>query len=186
MSTLGFALLGLLAHEPATGYELARQLRQPVGYFWHARHSQIYPTLADLEENALVTHEVIDGPGPRPTKRYRITRSGRAAVRAWLRSTTPEVDEREVLLRVYLVWLLPPRDATTMLSAIKQYHQRSLQHYLDTTGLRPPAPTPPPRHPLFGDRVTLEWGIEFERRRIAWIERVINHIQTSEGDSPTE
>jgi len=184
VSTLGFALLGLLARRPATGYELALQLRRPVGYFWHARHSQIYPTLADLESEDLVTHEVIDGPGPRPTKRYRVTRTGRAAVRRWLRSTTPEVDEGEILVRVYLVWLLPPRDAVAMLSAIKQHHERSLQRYLDTTGLRAPAPAPSPRDPLFGDRATLEWGIEFERGRIAWIERTINDISAGESRRP--
>lgn len=177
MSTLGFALLGLLAREPATGYELAQHLRRPVGYFWHAQHSQIYPALAELEANALVTHRVIPGPGPRPTKRYRVTRAGRAAVRAWLRSTTPEVDQREILLRVYLVWLLPPRDAVAMLSAIRHHHEQSLQHYLDTTGLGPPAPST--RDPRFGDRATLEWGIEFERGRIAWIERIINSIQAA-------
>lgn len=137
-----------------------------------------------LGGEALVTHEVIDGPGPRPTKRYRVTRSGRVAVRRWLRSTTPEVDEPEILLRVYLVWLLPPRDAVAMLSAIREHQQRSLQHYLDTTGLRHPAPATPPRDPHFGDRATLEWGIEFEHRRIAWIERTINDIRAGESHRP--
>lgn len=56
----------------------------PVGYFWHARHSQIYPTLAQLEDDGLVTPTVIAGAVPQPTKRYRVTREGRTSVRRWL------------------------------------------------------------------------------------------------------
>lgn len=175
--TLGFALLGLLARQCATGYDLARDLRRPVGYFWRAQHSQIYPTLAQLEADGLVTHQVIAGPGPRPTKRYRATRTGRSAVRRWLRATTPEVDDREILLRVYLVWLLPAGDAVAMLGAIKEHHERSLDHYLNKADVRKPTTVPSPRDPLFGDRATLEWGIEFERGRIAWLDRTIDGIQ---------
>lgn len=163
MSTLGFALLGLLARRPATGYDLARDLRRPVGYFWHAQHSQIDPTLAQLEADGLVTHQVVAGPAPRPTKRYRVTRTGRSAVRRWLRAPTPEVDDREILLRVYLVWLLPPGDAVAMLGSIKEHHALSLDHYLNKTDIGTPTTAPSQCDPLFGDRATLEWGSEFER-----------------------
>ena len=48
-STLGFALLGLLARGSLSGYDIAAQLSHGVGPFWYARHSQIYPELARLE-----------------------------------------------------------------------------------------------------------------------------------------
>ncbi len=73
MSTLGYAILGLLAAQPRTGYDLARLMRTPIGYMWTAHHSQIYPELARLESEGLVAATVIDGPGPRDTKRYEIT-----------------------------------------------------------------------------------------------------------------
>src|SRR6476646_1735266 len=57
--TLGYALLGLLARQPRWGYDLARRMQEPIGYFWHANHSQIYPELAALETDGLVTHEVV-------------------------------------------------------------------------------------------------------------------------------
>jgi hypothetical protein len=34
--TLGYALLGLLARRVGSGYDPARELRRPVGYFWQA------------------------------------------------------------------------------------------------------------------------------------------------------
>ena len=61
-STLGFALLGLLARQPRTGYELSQALRRPIGYFWTAGHSQVYPELARLDAAGYISHTVIDGP----------------------------------------------------------------------------------------------------------------------------
>ena len=84
MSTLGYAILGLLAAQPQTGYDLARLMRTPIGYMWTARHSQIYPELARLEGERLVTATVIDGPGPRDTKRYEITPAGWHALQDFL------------------------------------------------------------------------------------------------------
>ena len=115
MSTLGYAILGLLAAQPRTGYDLARLMRTPIGYKWTAHHSQIYPELARLEGEGLVAATVINGPGPRDTKRYEITpgpfvfaeyttlRSGLIHVQAtiawldWLLDRVDKVDGRTVL-----------------------------------------------------------------------------------------
>ena len=42
--TLGYALLGLLARGALSGYDLARQMRRPVGYFWQARRGTVTAT----------------------------------------------------------------------------------------------------------------------------------------------
>jgi DNA-binding PadR family transcriptional regulator len=49
-TTLGYAILGLLAREALSDYDLSSRMRARVGLFWQARHSQIYPELARLEE----------------------------------------------------------------------------------------------------------------------------------------
>jgi len=171
-STLGYALLGLLAREPATGYDLARMLRRPVGYFWSAGHSQIYPELARLEGAGLVRHTVVEGAGPRATKRYRVTALGRRDVRAWLLATTAEVDEREVLLRVYLLFVLSPAEAVGVVEAIRGHHRSTLQHYrgiaLDDS--------PQDWGPDLVERATLRWGIAFEEGRLAWCDDLLTTI----------
>ncbi|HEY3085299.1 MAG TPA: PadR family transcriptional regulator [Candidatus Dormibacteraeota bacterium] len=48
VTTLGYAILGLLARQSLSGYDLARRLRRPIGFYWTARHSQIYPELRRL------------------------------------------------------------------------------------------------------------------------------------------
>jgi DNA-binding PadR family transcriptional regulator len=83
MSTLGYAILGLLAAQPRTGYDVAKLMRAPIGYMWTAHHSQIYPELAGLEDDGMVSAAVIDGPGPRDNKRYEITPAGWHGLQDW-------------------------------------------------------------------------------------------------------
>ena len=44
MRTLDFAVLGLVAREPSTGYQLAARMKWPVAYYWAEGHSGIYPS----------------------------------------------------------------------------------------------------------------------------------------------
>lgn len=79
MSTLSYALIGALSTKSRTGYELAQHMRTPIAYMWAAQHSQIYPELNRLADAGLIAGTVIPGRGPRNTKRYAITDSGRRA-----------------------------------------------------------------------------------------------------------
>ncbi len=60
ISTLGYALLSLLARGELSGYEMARQMKAPIGYFWLASASQIYAELARLERAGDVGHQVVE------------------------------------------------------------------------------------------------------------------------------
>lgn len=174
MSALGNALLGLLSRQSATGYDLAKLLKNPVSHFWTARHSQIYPELARLESDGLVKHTVIDGAGPRPTKRYAVTPAGRAAVRQWLLDTSNPVDPKEILLRVYLVNLLPATDAITVLTVLRDHHLSMVELFEAIPYESEVAQ--PFETPGFGDWATLSWGLEYERRRAAWLSGLIAEV----------
>src|SRR5690242_17709595 len=61
ISTLGYAILSLLARTPLSGYDIAREMQRPKSFFFgHAQLSQIYPELARLEESELVTSAIIE------------------------------------------------------------------------------------------------------------------------------
>src|SRR5262245_2888646 len=68
VSTLGYALLSLLTRGPATGYDLTQRMREPIGFFWVAQHSQIYPELARLADDGHVRATEGHGPGPHAKK----------------------------------------------------------------------------------------------------------------------
>lgn len=175
-STLGHALLGLLARAPATGYDLSRMLRRPVGYFWSARHSQIYTELARLGAEDLIRHTVVDGAGPRATKRYRLSPAGRRELRSWLVATTPDVEEREILLRVYLLFALRPDEAVKVVAAIREHHVRMLEHFGQHR-----AEFPEQVDEWTADAsalATLEWGVTFEQGRVRWCDRLLDDLST--------
>jgi DNA-binding PadR family transcriptional regulator len=115
--SLRYALLGLLADEPASGYELTRKFERVLQrYAWHARNSQIYPELRQLATDGLVS--VIDQ-GPRRRQTYAITRAGREELRQWMRNP-PDVFlvRNEFVLRLFLLAALAPGEARTLLDRI--------------------------------------------------------------------
>ena len=81
---LEHALLVSLQERPAAGLELTRRFEKSIGFFWQARHQQIYRVLARMEADGWITAETVAQRG-RPEKRvYSVTDDGRAALAAWL------------------------------------------------------------------------------------------------------
>ncbi len=84
-----YALLGLLAVRPWTGYELTNQLRRSLRFVWPSSEGHLYreqKSLIDLGW-ASVEREPV---GRRHRNRYKITAEGERALREWL---TTEPDE---------------------------------------------------------------------------------------------
>ena len=130
MRTLGYAVLSLLSREELSGYDVKRWMERPLGYFWSARHSQIYPELARLEEEGLVTHTVIEQQGKPDKKVYGITDSGREALRVWVTEPPAERPVREELvLKAYSVWLAEPGAAAALFEEQERQHREQLRHY---------------------------------------------------------
>ena len=79
--SLKHALIGLLAEQPASGWDLTRRFEDLLGTVWPAGHPQIYGELRKLEADGFIE---IDSEGPRRRKAYRVTESGIEEVRRWL------------------------------------------------------------------------------------------------------
>lgn len=178
-STLGCAVLGLLADRPRTGYELAQAMKAPIGYMWTARHSQIYPELARLESQGLVDATVIDGPGPRDTKRYTVTEEGLRTLKAWTDSPLTEVARSEFMLRVRCLWLLSPERARQFILT----QRKALEQRLETYAYEEAAfalegdAVDDPTSPSFAEYATLRYGIMRIRDTIAWCDWLLGRLE---------
>jgi PadR family transcriptional regulator, regulatory protein AphA len=117
--SLPHALLGLLAVQPRSGYELTKAFEADLGrYAWQAGHTSIYPELNRLAAEGLleVTHE-----GARGSRTYAVTDAGRAELRSWLLAPPrPAKVRNEVVLRMFLLSALEPEDALTVLHRIAE------------------------------------------------------------------
>jgi DNA-binding PadR family transcriptional regulator len=69
------AVLALLAEEPQHGYAVIGQLAERSGGLWRPSPGSIYPVLAQLEEDGLVTSDSIEG-----RKVFSLTDAGRSYV----------------------------------------------------------------------------------------------------------
>ncbi|HEV7394414.1 MAG TPA: PadR family transcriptional regulator [Burkholderiales bacterium] len=162
ISTLGHALLGLLAANDLTGYELTQTFDISLAHVWSASHSQIYPELAKLQAAGLIHHTES---GPRGSKRYTATVEGREEVRRWLnRPPQPQAVRSERLLRVFFLWMLPPDDARAYLRAEAVRHRAQLAEY-DAIAEQIP---PDAGAAMQWSRISLEAGIRYERAMAEW------------------
>jgi DNA-binding PadR family transcriptional regulator len=120
--SLRHALIGLLAEQPASGWDLTRRFSEVLGSVWPAGHPQIYGELRKLLDEGLIE---VDSEGPRGRKAYRVTDGGLAEVRRWL--TADEVDHTirlESVLRSVFFWLMTPEELAAHLD-------REAAHYHD-------------------------------------------------------
>jgi PadR family transcriptional regulator AphA len=128
---LKYILLGLLDYRPMSGYELEGWINVSAGNFWHAKLSQIYTTLKNLEEGGRVVSHVEPQEG-RPDRRvYTITDSGRADLRAWLTEpiTEHEVKKDGLLVKVFFY---SPQEKEALLTQLRlqlKLHQHKLAEY---------------------------------------------------------
>jgi PadR family transcriptional regulator AphA len=98
LTTTEAALLGLLADRELSGYDLKRVVERSVGYFWRPARSQIYAVLPRLVERGLARRRDVAQKN-RPDKQlYRITATGRAALRDWLDHAPLEPEPERILL----------------------------------------------------------------------------------------
>jgi PadR family transcriptional regulator AphA len=100
--SLRFALLGLLAVEPASGYDLKRAINRSTYFIWNATGPQIYNTLHKLREEGYLTSEVLAQTSKPDKQIHTITASGRAALEKFMSEPIrASVTRDEVLLRIF-------------------------------------------------------------------------------------
>lgn len=95
-------LLGLLAIEPMSGYDLGLTIRGSVGYFWNESYGQIYPNLKKLANDGFVSCKTERQKGKPDRRICSITPKGRERLMTWLAvSPQPEIPRNELLLKLF-------------------------------------------------------------------------------------
>ena len=100
--SLRYALLGLLAVQPASGYDLKRAINRSTYFIWNATGPQIYNTLHSLREEGFITSEALPQKGKPDKQIHTITASGRTALKDFMgKPIRASVTRDEVLLRIF-------------------------------------------------------------------------------------
>jgi DNA-binding PadR family transcriptional regulator len=167
--SLKYALLGQLARGPQTGYGLAKSFASSLNYAWSASRSQIYPELARLLDEGLIRQTAS---GPRGSKVYETTPKGLSELRHWLLGTEPDRGGRnELLLRIFLLWLLERDEAGAYLRREKELLELELE---ELEGI---AEEDDPQTPAeMAAALALEHGLRSLRSRIDWVDWAIAEV----------
>ena len=89
--SLKHAILILLETEPGSGYDLVKRFKAGLGYFWNAKHQQVYQELKKLSEAGWLAFAE-ETQETRPDKKvYRLTPAGHSEL---LRAGTADHDQR--------------------------------------------------------------------------------------------
>ena len=180
--SLEYAILGFLNYHPYSGYDLKKIFDDSVRHFWPADQSQIYRTLARLEEQGWVEKKVIEQSDRPDRKEYRITQPGRQELLSWLAGPAPGSEPRSApLIQVFFAGQLSDEEvlakfeeyAAIMRAVLSQYEQvpEQIGTYIEDINS--------PREHFFW-MLTLENGIRNMRASLEWAESVIIRIKNGQ------
>src|SRR4051812_5826826 len=118
LTTTSYAILGLLAIQPWSTYELAQQMDRSLGRFWPRAASKLYEEPKKLVQHGLARASR-DAVGKRPRTIYTITPQGREALAEWLRDPGDgPVLEFEQLVKVFFAEHGTTADTLATLAAV--------------------------------------------------------------------
>jgi PadR family transcriptional regulator AphA len=125
--SLKHAILVLLETEPGSGYDLMRHFKSRLGYFWNAKHQQIYQQLKLLNEEGLISCELASQPGKPDKKIYSITAAGEVALGEWLASEVkPSKVNDALLVKLYGGHLTSCDNLLEEISRHQAFHEKTL------------------------------------------------------------
>ncbi|WP_248928123.1 helix-turn-helix transcriptional regulator [Paenibacillus hamazuiensis] len=128
-------ILGILMNQSSAGYDIKRLLETVFSYFYNASFGTIYPMLAKMEQQGLITKESIIQEG-KPNKHvYTITEEGRRQFREYLNSELqPEEIKSDFMVRLYFGGLADREHVSEWLSKAIDKTTRTLQSLEDIYG----------------------------------------------------
>ena len=177
LPTTSFAVLGLLTFGEHSGYELHQLVEQSIGFFLTPAKSQIYAELRRLVSLGYAVEREVEQ-DRRPDKRvYRITPSGRRALREWLEEAEVGPDEIKspFLVKVFFGARM---DRQALLSQLREA-RREAREQLDQLKVIEDAIKD--QDELFFPYLTLKSGLAHTRASIRWADEVIKDLEAREG-----
>ncbi|HMR33264.1 MAG TPA: PadR family transcriptional regulator [Geminicoccaceae bacterium] len=149
--------LGVLTERAMSGYEIKKHFEEAFRHFFAAGFGSIYPALAELAREGLVTVENVEQVNRPDKKVYRITPAGRGQLQQELMLADPVHRLRsEFLVLMYFSHLLPPEHVGRLIDRRISELEHGLSRDLDACDGGAGTPDAAPLTP--GQRFTLGYG----------------------------
>jgi DNA-binding PadR family transcriptional regulator len=177
--SLPHILLGMLRYGPRSGYDLDKELKTVIHYFWETDLSRIYRTLAELRDQGQVEFETVVQTESPNKKVYSITETGRAELQRWL--AEPGKPQAESARNPFLAQLhfsgaisveaqrrVLERRLHALREEVVELEWRARAHKLPV-----PLPEDALSRGISRDTFSLEYGLSRYAFEIAWTENIV-------------
>ena len=179
LNPTAYVILGMLRHEPRSGYEIKSMVDRSTRFFWAASYGQIYPELRRLAHAGLVEPES-QPTGRRKRTLYRLTDAGREELRRWLDRASARLEVRdEGLLKLFFAGVAEPGKAAEIIDA----KQRLMEEKVATLReIEPLAAAIAPSDPF--PYLVLRYGLESSEWTIEWCRRARTELAGGGSEAP--
>jgi DNA-binding PadR family transcriptional regulator len=179
--SLDHILLGIL-RRPSSGYEIKQQFDEVFSHFWVADLPQIYRTLNRMEGDGWLTAATAASSKGPERRVYRLTASGKRALKHWL-STSPTIatERIEYLAQTFFLGALEDdRAALAFMRELRDVLATELAVLQEIAGqwaaTDPKYPDLPDRDDFYA-QLTLDLGLNKLGTKVAWADRCISRIE---------
>ena len=181
-----YAVLGLLARRPSSGYELGSRAAASIDNFWPLTRPHIYSELAKLEALGYVTGVEI-AQEHLPDKRvYSVTLQGARALDAWLADPDPGIPRprQPMLVKLFFGERVAPEEAQALLARYRTQALARRDELAAAAAADAAAVTADPDSPRRFGRATALFGLRRAEADLAWVDEVRAELRlpTLEGD----
>jgi PadR family transcriptional regulator AphA len=180
--SLDHILLGIL-RTPASGYEIKQAFDRVFSHFWAADLPQIYRTLNRMERDGWLTASSMASDKGPERRVYRLTATGKRALRKWLTTSPTLATERiEYLAQTFFLGAL--EDDAAALTFMRQLREILANELVALESIEATWSAADPTYPDCADRddfyaqLTLEMGLRKLAAKLEWADRCISRIET--------
>ena len=184
MKMRDYAILTSIAHEPKSGYDLAKWFDRVASHFCPAGYGSVYPALSRFESEGLVEYKTLPSEKGPDRKVYSITEKGKLVLvrRAYEPAADPQTRD-EQLVKALSYGMLPPERALTLLEEARVRHANKLAYFEDLekrlkARLREGSIS---EEAYLGTLLVLRRGINAERCYAEWCEEAGALVSSTKG-----
>ena len=169
LTPLEGGILGLLARGGAlSGWDILKQARTSVAYFWPFGRSQIYAALPRLERLGLITGLAVPQAGKPDKRLFELTPAGRETLANWLEDGDPGPTRDVFMLRLFFG---AHADRSAVRDGIleRRAHAARLLEEIEAMSDSPDLDD-------FFHRLTRNYGLERARSLVAWADESLEAL----------
>jgi DNA-binding PadR family transcriptional regulator len=179
-------ILGLLTHEPMSGYGIKQLLERFGWLIGSPSFGSLYPTLHSLLDEGLVTVEVIPREDQIPRKIYTITEAGERRLQEWI----DQPAEPDTHLKAFVTRLILANNLST--GRLRRHLEQRRSQVLDHRTVLTKAADSLEQRDNRGQYLALDYGIAIADAELAWLDRTLERLsgeslplEVLEGNSTT-